>query len=74
MLVKITTKHARNSLVTSVTRMQFAALLRKLADNKTKIWRQRCDVIFPTKLSRSKKLKKSLFFFNIKKDENCQKA
>ena len=55
--------------------MQFAVLLRKLTDNKTKIWRQRCDIIFPTKLSRSKKLKKKIFFFFfIKKDENCVKA
>ena len=58
MLVKITTKHARNSLVTSVTPMQFSVL---------------CDVIFSTKLSRSKKRKKMFFFF-IKKDENCVKA
>jgi len=64
MLVKITTKHARNSLVTSVTRMQFAVLLRKLTNSKTRIWRQLCDVIFPTKLSRSKELKNMFFFFH----------
>ena len=54
MLVKITTKHARNSPVTSVTRMQLFVLLRKLTNNKTRIWRQLFDVNFPTKLSGSK--------------------
>ena len=54
MLVKITTKDARNSPVTSVTRMKFVVLFRKLTNNKTRIWRQLFDVIFPTKLSGSK--------------------
>ena len=64
MLVKMTTKHARSSLVTSVTRMQFAVLLRELTNNKTRIWRQLSGVLFPTKLSRSKNLN---FFFNEKR-------